>query len=202
MQNLRNLAWRLSWYRQSELEGALLLGRMVRQASDPYLIARLTRHCADEARHAWLWERTLARLDLVAVRIFRSYQSLYLDHAGAPASLEDVLAMTHVFEHRVHHRFAEELRQPGLPEPARRTFSTLLRDEQGHLDWVGKWLGARPGAASALRRYRDADERVYRQLAPYGERVWDIPGLGEELTGERHDDRTEEPHEAKSEHRS
>ncbi len=37
MQNPRNLAWRLSWYRQSELEGALLLGRMVRQASDPYL---------------------------------------------------------------------------------------------------------------------------------------------------------------------
>ena len=84
MQNPRNLAWRLSWYRQSELEGALLLGRMVRQASDPYLIARLTRHCADEARHAWLWERTLARLDLVAVSIFRSYQSLYLNHAGAP----------------------------------------------------------------------------------------------------------------------
>ena len=25
---IRNLAWRLNWYRQSELEGALLLGRM------------------------------------------------------------------------------------------------------------------------------------------------------------------------------
>ena len=47
-----NLAWKLNWYRQSELEGALLLGRLVRQADDPELIARLTKHCADEARHA------------------------------------------------------------------------------------------------------------------------------------------------------
>ena len=202
MQNPRNLAWRLSWYRQSELEGALLLGRMVRQASDPYLVSRLTRHCADEARHAWLWERTLARLDLVAVRIFRSYQSLYLDHAGPPASVEDVLAMTHVFERRVHQRFTEELGQPGLPEPARRTFATLLRDEQCHLDWIGRWLKARPGAEPALRRYHEADERVYQQLMPYGERVWDIPGLGEELAGKRRDERLKERHETESEHRT
>jgi len=195
MQNPRNLAWRLSWYRQSELEGALLLGRMVRQASDPYLIARLTRHCADEARHAWLWERTLARLDLVAVRIYKSYQSLYLDHTDPPTSLEDVLAMTHVFEQRVHQRFTDELGQPELPAPARRTFATLLRDEEAHLDWIGRWLGARSSAVPALRRYREADERVYQQLMPYGDRAWDIPGLGEELGGKRHDERTEKRHE-------
>ena len=35
MRDRRALAWLLNWYRQSELEGALLLGRMVRYADDP-----------------------------------------------------------------------------------------------------------------------------------------------------------------------
>ena len=30
--NLRSLTWKLNWYRQSELEGALLLGKMIRTA--------------------------------------------------------------------------------------------------------------------------------------------------------------------------
>ena len=68
---VRNLAWKLNWYRQSELEGALLLGRMVRHAGEPFLVWHLTRHCADEARHAWLWERTLTALDLPTIRIDR-----------------------------------------------------------------------------------------------------------------------------------
>jgi hypothetical protein len=72
MRDLRALTWLLNWYRQSELEGALLLGRMVRHAQDPRVIAELTRHAADEARHGWLWQKTIAQLNLPAVRIFRS----------------------------------------------------------------------------------------------------------------------------------
>ena len=63
----RSLCWRLNWYRQSELEGALLLGRLARHVDDPYLVHQLTKHCADEARHAWLWQRTLTGLFLPAV---------------------------------------------------------------------------------------------------------------------------------------
>ena len=167
MQPARNLAWRLNWYRQSELEGALLPGRIIRQARDPYLIGQLTRHCADEAR-PWLWERTLLRLGLPAVRIFRSYQSFYLDDTGLPGSIEEVLALTHVFEHRVHAQFTEELNQPGT--------------------------------AAIVERYRRADERVYRQFLPFGDRIWDIVGLGEELAGRGHDGGQEECHSAQSEH--
>ena len=58
MRGRRSLYWRLNWYRQSELDGALLLGRMVRHVTDPYLVRQLTQHCADEARHAWQWART------------------------------------------------------------------------------------------------------------------------------------------------
>ena len=202
MQAQRSLAWRLNWYRQSELEGALLLGRIIRHVTDPYLVGRLTRHGADEARHAWLWARTIEKLDLPTVQIRRSYQSFYLDEISAPRGLADVLALTHVFEHRVDRHFTSELTQPGLPAAVRRTLSVLIREEQGHLDWIGRWLKARPGAEPALRRYHEADERVYQQLMPYGERVWDIPGLGEELAGKRRDERLEERHETESEHRT
>ena len=185
MQAQRSLAWRLNWYRQSELEGALLLGRMIRHATDPYLVGRLTRHSADEARHAWLWARTIERLDLPTVQIRRSYQSFYLDEISAPRGLADVLALTHVFEHRVDRHFTSELTQPGLPAAVRRTLSVLIREEQGHLDWIGRWLAMRPESEAILERYRKADERVARRLAPYRERLWDVAGLGEELGGGR-----------------
>lgn len=185
MQAQRSLAWRLNWYRQSELEGALLLGRMIRHATDPYLVGRLTRHSADEARHAWLWARSIERLDLPTVQIRRSYQSFYLDEISAPRGLADVLALTHVFEHRVDRHFTSELTQPGLPAAVRRTLSVLIREEQGHLDWIGRWLAARPESEAILERYRKADERVARRLAPYRERLWDVAGLGEELGGGR-----------------
>jgi hypothetical protein len=181
MHNRRNLSWKLNWYRQSELEGALLLGKMVRQVSDAHLVRQLTKHCADEARHAWLWERTLIALGLDTVRISRSYQSLYLDETGPPRSLPEVLGLTHIFEHRVHRQFTEELEEPGLPTPMRRTLAALLRDEAGHLEWIGEWLSAHPEGERVLERYRAADERLYVRLLPYRDRIWEIAGLGEEI---------------------
>jgi hypothetical protein len=181
MQERRSLYWRLNWYRQSELEGALLLGRMVRHVRDRVLIARLTSHCADEARHAWLWTRTLDTLGLPGVRIRRTYQSFYLDETPTPRTVTEMLALTHIFEQRVHRHFTAELLRRDLPDAARATFITLLRDEQGHLDWIAAWLSVQPEAGEMLDRYRGADERVVQRLMPYGERLWDVPGLGEEL---------------------
>jgi hypothetical protein len=172
----------LNWYRQSELDGALLLGRLVRRASDPDLVAQLTKHCADEARHAWQWARTIEGLRLPTVRIRRSYQSFYLDEISTPRTITEVLALTHVFEHRVHRHFSDELNQAGLPAAVRRTFNALLRDEQGHLDWIAVWLSVRPEADAILQRYRQADERIVHRLMPYADRLWQVHGLGEELS--------------------
>src|SRR5687768_11761270 len=133
--NTRNLAWKLNWYRQSELEGALLLGRMVRVAETGELVARLTKHCADEARHAQLWTECVIDLGLPFIRIHRSYQSLFLDHGGAPTRLIDVLAFTQIFERRVHKRFHDEIADPTLPDAARTTFLTMIHDEKDHLEW-------------------------------------------------------------------
>src|SRR5688572_22477977 len=121
----RNLAWKLNWYRQSELEGALLLGRIVRLADTSELITRLTKHSADEARHANLWAECIAILGLPIIRIHRSYQSLFLDHGGAPTRMVEVLAFTQIFERRVHKRFNDEIAHPDLPARARATFLTM-----------------------------------------------------------------------------
>jgi rubrerythrin len=180
MRNARALAWLLNWYRQSELEGALLLGRMVRVADDPYLIAELTRHAADEARHAWLWQRTITQLGLPSVRILRSYQSFYVAEGVMPQRIGEVLALTHVFERRVDLEFAEQLRSGDFAEPVLRTFKALLHDEQRHLSWVAQWLARQPNVLPTVERYSDIDRTVSTRLRPFRDRLWDVPGLGEE----------------------
>ncbi len=176
----RNLAWKFNWYRQSELEGALLLGRLVRHAPDGDLAARLLKHCADEARHAHLWAECLAALDLPHVRIHRSYQSLYADQGGLPASLTETLAFTQIFERRVHKRFNAERAAPGLPAFARATYDRMIEDEKDHLDWVHAWLAPRPDAPALLARYRAIDEAVYHAVLPHEHALWEIPALGDE----------------------
>ena len=181
MPDRRALAWLLNWYRQSELEGALLLGRMVRVADDPYVIGELTRHAADEARHAWLWQRTIAQLNLPSVRIVRSYQSFYAAEGILPQRLGEVLALTHVFERRVDMEFTEQILRGGFPDAANRTFEALLRDEQRHLSWIAEWLADHRDLAHLVDRYTRIDAAVADRLRPFRDRLWDIPGLGEEL---------------------
>src|SRR5271157_3129458 len=134
--DMRSLAWKLNWYRQSELEGALLLGKMIRAVDDADLILALVHQCADEARHACLWAETVAELGLPAVRIYRSYQSFYALHGGAPGSISEALALTHVFEKRVCRQFQRDLVQRELPRPVTACLRTMLDDERQHLDWI------------------------------------------------------------------
>jgi hypothetical protein len=181
MDTERNLCWKLNWYRHSELEGALLLGRLVRLATEPTLVCHLTRHCADEARHAWMWQQALTTMGLKTIRITRSYQSFYMDASGPPHNLAEVLALTHIFEQRVDRQFTAERDQPGVQAAVKRVLSVLLKDEAAHLDWIARWMAAHLDGERLLERYRSIDERVYRELLPYRDRIWDIPGLGEEM---------------------
>lgn len=178
--NTRNLTWKLGWYRQSELDGALLLGRMVGLTDDPYMIGRLTRHCAEEAEHSRLWEEVIRELELPHIVIRRSFQSFYMRHTPPPASLLEVLCFTQIFERRVHKRFIAEASDPATPEPARRAFLKMIEDEKDHLGWVAHWLRDQPGALACLTRFQTADQAVANELLPYEHRIHDIPDLGEE----------------------
>jgi hypothetical protein len=179
---IRNLAWRLNWYRQSELEGALLLGRMVRAANDSFLVQKLTRHAADEARHAALWADAIAEAGLPTIRIFRSYQSLYGNHGGMPSGMQEVLAFTQIFERRVHKRFTTELHQTDLPASARKAFEIMIADEGDHLEWVLSWLRPQAHREALLQKYQSIDLAVYHEVLPYENRLWEMAGLGEELS--------------------
>jgi len=174
----RNLAWKLNWFRQSELEGALLLGRMVGTVEDHDLAQRLTRHCAEEAEHSRIWSEVIAELGLPHIRIFRSYQSFYLQKSGPPATLLEVLSFTQIFERRVHRRFHEELRDPEMPPEARAAFVRMMEDEKDHLAWVADWLRTQAGARECLRIYGELDDAVLRQLLPFEKTLWAIPDLG------------------------
>ena len=44
--------WLLNFYRNSELHGALLMGKLARSFTDTELLVNLTKHCATEAHHA------------------------------------------------------------------------------------------------------------------------------------------------------
>jgi hypothetical protein len=173
-----NLAWKFHWFRQSELEGALLLGRMIGLVEDPHLIVNLTQHCAEEAEHSRIWSDVIAELELPVVRIFRSYQSFYLEHAGRPGRLLDVLSFTQIFERRVHRRFHEEMHRTDTPGVARQAFARMIEDEKGHLSWVADWLRQQRGADAELRRFERIDRQVFAELQPFEQCLWKIPGLG------------------------
>jgi hypothetical protein len=176
----RSLAWKLNWFRQSELEGALLLGKMVRTVSDPWLVERLTQHCSEEAEHSRLWSEVIRELGLITIRIFRSYQSFYVEKSGFPVTLLDVLAFTQVFERRVHQRFISELKQDSTPPPARQAYQQMIEDEKGHLNWVASWLRTQTGAPERLRHFEAIDKAVFDELQPFEESLWQIPNLGVE----------------------
>ncbi len=180
----RMLAWKLNWWRQSELEGALLLGRLVAHVNDADLCRSLTKHCAEEAGHARLWAEALGELGLPHVRIHRSYQAYFMEHTDPPRSLLEVLAFTQIFERRVHRHFLAELRDPSLPTPVRRAYERMVEDEKGHLAWVAAWLRGQADAEEELNRFCHADGAVFATVEPFVDRLWELPGLGTETCEE------------------
>jgi bacterioferritin (cytochrome b1) len=164
----------LNFYRASELQGGLILGRLARHVRDPDLILRLTAHSAEEVLHAQLWTETIVDVGGQPYPTTDTYQSRYALAIGTPTSLLEVLALTQVFERGVYRHFMLHLRRPGTHPRVQATLRRMLTDERGHLSWVKEWLdsqtGARRSAVPALlRRYGTVDAAVRKQLlSEYG----------------------------------
>ena len=174
------LAWKLNWFRQSELEGALLLGKMVRTTSDPWLIEQLTKHCSEEASHSRLWSEVIKELELPQIRILRSYQSFYISRSGLPTSLLEVLCFTNIFERRVHLHFHKELNDSRTPAEAKQAYRRMIEDEKGHLSWVAFWLRGQPDSSKQLERFVAIDREVFNEISCKSDQLWEIPNLGDE----------------------
>lgn len=170
MQISENELWLLSFYRESELAGSLIMGRLARETDDDDLRVRLTEHCAEEARHAWMWTETILAVGGTPQRVNATYQSRYFAALGEPNGLLEILALTQVFEKRVMRHFRSHLRAPGTHPAVAATLRQMMADEVGHVGWVKEWLdryGAQHGAEvveEVLQRYTEVDRRVYAEL--------------------------------------
>ena len=157
----------LNFYRASELQGGLALGRLVEHVRDPELITKLTEHSAEEVMHAQLWTETILAVGGRPHPTSDTYQARYAAVIGTPTSLLEVLALTQVFERGVYRHFTRHLRQPGTHRRVQATLRRMLDEERGHLSWVLEWLERHPRRETInvlMRRYREIDATIYAQL--------------------------------------
>jgi hypothetical protein len=176
-----NLHWILSFYRTSEIGGALFFGELARSLRPSAIQQDMTRHFADEANHARYWTDCMAELGVQPLKLATAYQNQYLAAAGMPANLMEILAITQVFEKRVVAQYALHGKSPNTPEPVRRTLETIMTDEQWHIRWIRDALAGMEGEYGAdhiratLRRFTLADREVYRRTAlEHRERVREL----------------------------
>ena len=139
--------WLMNFSRNSELHGALLMGRLARTLSDTGLLVEMTAHCATEARHAAMLSRTIFReydirgvtgKDLtaeVARAVARGYAA-FLEEKGVRGEI--------VVGSR--HPFLRSLRQPSGASAARRR---CLARESWLLD-VPASMPSRPPISSSV----------------------------------------------------
>jgi acyl carrier protein len=173
LQITENELWLLSYYRESELAGGLLMGRLARETDDDDLRVRLTEHCAEEAGHAWAWTETILKVGGTPRRVSETYQSRYHAAVGNPTNLLEVLALTQIFERRVVRHFKAHLSWPGTHPEVKRTLQQLIDEEVGHIRWVKDRLDAYAAAhgdsvvKEMLDRFQRIDEQVYRELSQY-----------------------------------
>lgn len=172
-----NDLWLLSYYRASEINGAVFFGRVARIVRGP-LQVDVTHHFADEANHADYWTKCISDLGHLPLKQNRAYQDRYLDAVGVPANLMEVMAITQVFEKRVIGIYRQHLRVPGIHPAVRQTIDRIMLDERWHVEYVRDALiemRDRYGADvidRTLARYTQADEQVHAEtLAEHGERL-------------------------------
>jgi len=173
-----NELWILSFYRTSEISGALFFGRLARSLKPGAIQRDMTKHFSDEALHAWYWTSCIENLGAQPLKLSEAYQDQYLAAAGMPANLMEVLAITQIFEKRVIHQYARHRRVPNVPPRVRETLDKITEDEKWHITWIRDALkGMEPEYGkdlieATLNRFWEADQEVYRKtMEEHEERI-------------------------------
>lgn len=140
--------WLLNFYRNSELHGSLLMGRLARSVSDPELIVNFTRHCATEAHHATLLSELLQTLG-ASFEPTITVQEAYAERGGIPKQLADLLVVSEVLEKRVLKTYLAHLAQEDFPVPVQASLRQIVHEmeeeEDGeHAGWIGRRLQLLP----------------------------------------------------------
>jgi len=170
MNDKDNEDWILSFYRFSEITGALFFGRLARVLPPGDIQRDMTKHFADESMHAWYWTSALDELGKKPVHIGDAYQDQYLESVGIPTNIMEILAITNVFECRVIAQYALHNRVPGLNPVIASAFDTIMTDEKWHIEWIGDALKSlepkfgKEHIDATLDRYRKADKEIYGKI--------------------------------------
>ncbi len=161
-----------SFYRDAELRGARLLFNILGHLKDAESQVKMSKHLADETRHAWLWTKRIADLGGAPVMIDDGYQRRLGLRTGVPKTVVDLLALTVVVEERALSRYNSHMALPNVDKETTEVLKSVTEDETWHLAWIerkmrdiAKEAGAEGQAEKALDRYRAIDREVYATLA-------------------------------------
>jgi hypothetical protein len=159
--------WLVNFYRNSELHGALLMGRLARTVSDDRLLVEMTAHCATEARHAAMLSRTIAdaggRLDPAIAPI----QERYSAEGGVPTALVDILVLSETLERRVRESYHRHLDREA-PHPAvRETLNSIVAEMEAkrgaeHAGWIDQAIDRLDAdqVTAARKKWQEVDRKV------------------------------------------
>lgn len=166
--------WLLNFFRNSELHGALLMGRLARTLKGNELLANITEHCATEAHHAALLSELIVELGGDLNPQLETIQEHYSREGGIPKELVDLLVLSEVLEHRVLTSYREHL-HPGagsdeVDPRTRRVLEQILLEEEEHGGnddaWLEQTLGQLPEAEveRSRRKWQEVDRKVAARI--------------------------------------
>lgn len=160
-----------SYYRDAELRGSTLLLKLIMRVDDSETQVKLSKHLADETRHAWLWTKRIADLGAAPVRVADGYQTRLGQEIGIPKTLIDLFALTVVVEERAQRRYLEHAQRPDVDPETLHILHEVTKDEKWHIGWIKNKLkelahanGGEDKASAALERYREIDRKVVADL--------------------------------------
>jgi bacterioferritin (cytochrome b1) len=133
----------LNLYRNSELHGALLMGRIARSVSNPEVLLGATRHCATEAQHAALLTEVIASLGGALEPTGETIQKHYSEDGGIPKDLVDLLVLSEVLEARVLSSYRAHLQRANVHPRIREVLEQIVEEEKKHSGgdgWAEHWL--------------------------------------------------------------
>jgi len=165
----RRELWLLNLYRNSELHGALLMGRLARSLTNPEVLVGATRHCATEANHAALLTEVIAKLGGVIDPSAETIQMHYSQGGGIPKDVIDLLVLSEILEARVLASYREHLRRSDVQPSVREALERIIHDEEAHSGdqgWAEQLIAGMPAeqVAATREKWRGIDEKVAADL--------------------------------------
>lgn len=160
-----------SYYRDAELRGATLLLKLTMRVENIEAQVKLSRHLADETRHAWLWTKRITDLGYEPVHVDDGYQTRIGRAVGIPRSLIDLFALTVVVEERAQRRYIEHAQRSDVDPETLAILHEVTKDEKWHIGWIKNELkemaranGGEGKMRETLQHYRDIDRQVVADL--------------------------------------